>query len=68
MTGMLAATVLGIFFVPALFVFMERLSGYGRAERREAAKEATATAAPAPAAIAQARDEAAQHARLTTVD
>ncbi len=61
---MLAATVLGIFFVPALFVFMERLSGHGRAERREAAKQAT----PAPAAIALARDEAAQHARLTTVD
>jgi len=26
-TGMLAATLLGIFFVPALFVFMERLGG-----------------------------------------
>ena len=30
-TGMLAATLLGIFFVPALFVFMERLAGRGRA-------------------------------------
>ena len=27
-SGMLAATLLGIFFVPALFVFMERLSGH----------------------------------------
>jgi hydrophobic/amphiphilic exporter-1 (mainly G- bacteria), HAE1 family len=27
-TGMLAATALGIFLVPALFVFMERLAGH----------------------------------------
>ncbi|MDB4981311.1 MAG: efflux system, inner rane transporter CmeB, partial [Myxococcales bacterium] len=27
-TGMLAATLLGIFLVPALFVFMERLAGH----------------------------------------
>jgi HAE1 family hydrophobic/amphiphilic exporter-1 len=32
-TGMLAATVLGIFFVPALFVFTERLAGRGGARR-----------------------------------
>ena len=30
-TGMLAATLLGIFLVPALFVFMERLAGQGGA-------------------------------------
>jgi HAE1 family hydrophobic/amphiphilic exporter-1 len=30
-TGMLAATVLGIFFVPALFVFTERLAGHSDA-------------------------------------
>jgi hypothetical protein len=30
---MLAATVLGIFFVPALFVFFERLAGRGGARR-----------------------------------
>ena len=27
-SGMLAATLLGIFFVPALFVFVERLGGH----------------------------------------
>ncbi|HKU37594.1 MAG TPA: multidrug efflux RND transporter permease subunit, partial [Polyangiales bacterium] len=34
-SGMLAATLLGIFFVPALFVFMERLAG-----RRDSARRA----------------------------
>src|SRR6185369_8075016 len=38
-TGMLAATLLGIFFVPALFVFMERLAG-----RRDGASHAGAGA------------------------
>jgi HAE1 family hydrophobic/amphiphilic exporter-1 len=33
-TGMLAATLLGIFFVPALFVFMERLAGRGAAHAK----------------------------------
>jgi len=36
--GMLAATVFGIFFIPALFVFMERITGY---------KDASASPAPA---------------------
>ena len=27
-SGMLAATLLGIFFIPALFVFVERLAGH----------------------------------------
>jgi HAE1 family hydrophobic/amphiphilic exporter-1 len=33
-TGMLAATMLGIFFVPALFVFTERLAGHSDARLR----------------------------------
>src|SRR5258708_26564746 len=45
-TGMLAATVLGVFFFPALFLFMERLRGHGPAGRREAGQPAP----PAPAA------------------
>ena len=44
-TGMLAATALGIFLVPALFVFMERLSGKGRAHAAS-----PVTLAPAPVA------------------
>jgi HAE1 family hydrophobic/amphiphilic exporter-1 len=35
-SGMLAATLLGIFFIPALFVFVERLTG---AHRKVAAPE-----------------------------
>ncbi|HTU58854.1 MAG TPA: efflux RND transporter permease subunit, partial [Polyangiales bacterium] len=42
-SGMLAATIFGIFFIPALFVAFERLAGRGRV----AAK--SGTTAPAPA-------------------
>jgi HAE1 family hydrophobic/amphiphilic exporter-1 len=35
--GMLAATLLGIFLVPALFVFVERLAGRGRVPRPDSA-------------------------------
>ena len=45
-SGMSAATLLGIFFVPALFVFIERLGGH-KDGRREAAE------APAPEAAAE---------------
>jgi multidrug efflux pump subunit AcrB len=39
-SGMLAATLLGIFFVPALFVFTERLAGYKDAARTAATPKA----------------------------
>lgn len=42
-SGMLAATIFGIFFIPALFGAFERLAGRGRA----AAKSGTAVEAPA---------------------
>jgi HAE1 family hydrophobic/amphiphilic exporter-1 len=47
-TGMLAATLLGIFFVPALFVFMERLAGRRHAAglAGDARKEAPLHLAP----------------------
>jgi HAE1 family hydrophobic/amphiphilic exporter-1 len=49
-TGMLAATLLGIFFVPALFVFMERLAGRRDAgPRADVAKEARLHLAPVDA-------------------
>ena len=38
-SGMLAATLLGIFFIPALFVFVERLAG-ARMEKAPARGEA----------------------------
>ncbi len=37
-SGMLAATVFGIFFIPSLFVFVERLMTYG-SEKKQARKE-----------------------------
>jgi HAE1 family hydrophobic/amphiphilic exporter-1 len=47
--GMSAATLLGIFFVPALFVFIERLGGHKDSHAPGATETATATGAP-PAA------------------
>ncbi|HXI57799.1 MAG TPA: multidrug efflux RND transporter permease subunit [Polyangia bacterium] len=60
-TGMLAATVLGIFFVPALFVFMERLSGQGGAAHGRQPEDAQASPSPRPApasVMAIAHDDA----------
>jgi hypothetical protein len=42
-SGMLAATIFGIFFIPALFVAFERLAG----RERVAAKSGAAVSAPA---------------------
>jgi len=52
-SGMLAATVLGIFFIPALFVFVERLTG---AHRKAAASE------PSPEALALGAAPSESHA------
>ena len=50
-SGMLAATLLGVFIIPALFVFVERLSaGRGaRAHARDGAPEALEPGAADPA-------------------
>ncbi|HEX3694070.1 MAG TPA: multidrug efflux RND transporter permease subunit [Polyangia bacterium] len=61
-TGMLAATMLGIFFVPALFVFTERLAGRGRAVH-----PSEVPAAPAPS-VEVVNDGETHRARLTSVD
>ncbi|MGD0525321.1 MAG: multidrug efflux RND transporter permease subunit [Polyangiaceae bacterium] len=47
-SGMLAATLLGIFFIPALFVVVERIAGGGKkkAEKEEEAAPATEHTAP----------------------
>ena len=45
-SGMAAATVLGIFFIPALFVFVERLSVKGKGHRANGEPVPTATASP----------------------
>ncbi|HEX3346154.1 MAG TPA: efflux RND transporter permease subunit, partial [Polyangiaceae bacterium] len=58
-TGMLAATALGIFLVPALFVFTERLAGKGKVE------DARAGDAPLPDAI---DDGATASPHLTAVE
>jgi HAE1 family hydrophobic/amphiphilic exporter-1 len=42
-SGMLAATLLGIFFIPALFVVVERLAGGGKKHNKEAAPAPEAT-------------------------
>jgi HAE1 family hydrophobic/amphiphilic exporter-1 len=52
-SGMLAATLLGIFFIPALFVFVERLTG---AHRKVAAPE------PSPEAPALGAAPSESHA------
>jgi hydrophobic/amphiphilic exporter-1 (mainly G- bacteria), HAE1 family len=39
-TGMLAATLVGIFFVPSLFVFIEKLAGNKAAEKKEESTKA----------------------------
>ena len=61
-TGMLAATAVGFFLVPALFVFPERLAGPGGA-RRAAAEE---TPEETPDGAVDGRDP--PRARLTTVE
>ena len=43
-SGMLAATVFGIFFIPALFVAFERLAGRGRAAAKSGSTAATVPA------------------------
>jgi HAE1 family hydrophobic/amphiphilic exporter-1 len=45
--GMLAATGIAIFIIPALFVLVEKLAGKGKAKPKEAEGK-TPTAAPAP--------------------
>jgi hypothetical protein len=55
-SGMLAATLLGIFFIPALFVLVERLTARGKQVAHIPAAGGTA-AAP----HAAARDEHASH-------
>jgi HAE1 family hydrophobic/amphiphilic exporter-1 len=47
-SGMLAATLLGIFFIPALFVVVERLASRRGHAPREVGSEAQAEPAPAP--------------------
>jgi HAE1 family hydrophobic/amphiphilic exporter-1 len=59
-TGMLAATALGIFFVPSLFVFMERLAGRRVAQVQPG--EPAASPAPVPA------EAEAPRPRLTSVE
>jgi HAE1 family hydrophobic/amphiphilic exporter-1 len=59
-SGMLAATVLGIFFVPALFVFIERLAGH------KDAPQTTATPKAERKPIAGSHE--GPPARLTAVD
>jgi len=56
---MSAATVLGIFFVPALFVFIERIGGHKDALHAVGAAEGDA-AAPGKAAVV-----AGPHAHLS---
>ncbi len=58
-TGMLAATALGIFLVPALFVFTERLAGKGGARARTA---------DAPAPGVDVGDGVAKPPHLTAVE
>jgi multidrug efflux pump len=58
-TGMLAATALGIFLVPALFVFTERLAGKGGARARTA---------DAPAPGVDVGDGVAEPPHLTAVE
>jgi hypothetical protein len=43
---MLAATLFGIFFIPSLFVFIERLMGLGARRRVERRARAEGEAAP----------------------
>ena len=59
-SGMSAATLLGIFFVPALFVFIERIGGHR--DGREAHGKMPVVVAPEPRAIEGAR------ARVSGVD
>jgi len=46
---MLAATLIGIFFIPALFVAFERLAGRGRGRAAAAAADGGVRNAEAPA-------------------
>jgi hypothetical protein len=49
-SGMLAATVLGIFFIPSLFVFVERLAGAEKHAPRLTPEEPEARDSPKKAA------------------
>ena len=68
-SGMAAATLLGIFFVPSLFVFIERLGGHKDAARAPSGGTAVPLGAephgrPVETAVA-ATSSAASHARLS---
>jgi HAE1 family hydrophobic/amphiphilic exporter-1 len=65
-TGMLAATMLGIFLVPALFVFMERLAGKGGPRVRAVEPAAHEAGDDADDTTAGGRDPRRPH--LTTVE
>ena len=54
-TGMLAATLLGIFVIPALFVFVERLSGHRDPQMRAVEDARAAEVAAPPAELGGAR-------------
>ena len=51
--GMTAATLLGIFFVPALFVFIERLGGHRDTDHASAEEKSRAAAEEKSAAAAK---------------
>ena len=46
--GMLAATGLAIFLIPALFVLVEKIAGKGKAKEAELIAKAEAASGPTP--------------------